>query len=280
MSEPTYINVFRVPAPVVDQAVDNILTINPGNPSSIDVRVSSWPFMSLGQSVSLHVCGQSGKDEVFLFSVADQEPLTRGELEETMWVRSIPGSFLAGLKDRSHLVFVFRVALDGGCCAEPLLFPTLSLEVQVPVQYEDLTVFAEGETAPWNGWNKGSAGQAARDWIVALDGEEYVLRNATTTNLSAGTVLVKDFADLEAGRQYEFGIKVHRTNTSYTAPKLSLVVGSDVVAEPTEFPGMAWETLAGTFTAHTPDLPLSIVSHVATGYGNDYAISRIWVKSI
>lgn len=280
MSEPTYINVFRVPAPVVDQAVDNILTVNPDNPSNVDVRLSSWPFMSAGQRVSLHVCGQSIKDEAFLLSVADREPLTRGELEETTWVRSIPGSFLAGLRDRSHLVFVFRMALDGGCCAEPVLFPTLSLEVRVPVQYKDLTVFAEGETAPWNGWNKGPAGQAARDWIVAVDGEEYVLRNATTTNLSAGTVLVKGFADFEAGRQYEFGLRVHRTNTSYTAPKLSLVAGEDVVVEPTEFPRMEWVTLAGTFTAHTPDLPLSIVSHVATGSGNDYAISRIWVKSI
>lgn len=279
MAEPSLVSLCCVPSPVVAQAVDNVLTLKkPEDPTGVTVEVARWPFMVVDQKATLHVCGQQADGSPVMLRVADAEPVTEQEFEEG-WCRNIPWSFLQNLKDRSHLSFLFQAALDGGCCTAPLLFPPLSLEVRVP--FEDRTTFSATDgTDNWNGWMRGEAGSDLRDLTIDQDGDIYVLHNHTNTNNSAGPVLEKTFLELVAGRSYEFGMTVRRWNNSYSVPTLSLNGGLQVIAPITEFPTTDWASLAGTFTACASQVQLQIVSHVASGGGNDYAFREIWVKSV
>ena len=170
------------------------------------------------------------------------------------------------------------MALNNAGCDCPLLFPPISLKVRVP--FEDLTTFSDAEEAPWNGWTKGPAAIDPGDLVVAKDGDIYVLNNRTYTNASAGIILEKNFANLEAGTRYEFDLQVRRTNTSSSVPSLSLAAGTQTVTEAKDFPAMTWESLEGTFTADSSQCTLAIISHTASGSGNDYAIKRICVRSV
>ena len=279
MSNPLLVSLCCVPSPVVEQAVDNVLTLKkPDDPTAVTVEVTHWPFMVVGQKTTLNVCGQQVDGSPVMLRVADAEPVTEQEFEEG-WCRNIPWSALQNLKDRSHLAFVFQAVLDGSCCAGSVLFPPLSLEVREP--FDDTTTFSETDgTDNWNGWMRGAAGSDASDLIIERDGDIYVLHNHTATNNSAGIVLEKSFHGLQAGRTYEFGMTVRRWNNTYVTPKLSLQSGSQVIAPEKVFSMTDWTPHSGTFIAGTSQVELQIKSHEASGSGNDYAFREIWVRSI
>jgi hypothetical protein len=278
MPAPFPVSLRCVPTLVVEQAVDNTVTLNsPEDSTGLKVKLSQWPFMSEEQPTTLDVCGQNTDGTALMLRVADAEPVTRQEYEEG-WHRTIEWSYLQNLKHNSHLVFVFQVALNTAGCDCPLLFPPLSLQVEVP--YLDQTTFSEGEIAPWNGWNIGAAAQDPRDLVVGKDGTETVLFNRTYTNSSAGPILEKVFMNLESGRRYKFGLWVRRTNTSSTVPSLSLIVDTITVAGSLDVPTTTWTLLEGIFTAGPLPAALSVNSNAASGSGNDYAIRYMWVKSV
>lgn len=278
MSNPSPISLRCVPAPFVEQASCNVLTLNkPDGSNGATVEVPGWPFMAVEQATTMHVCGQAKDGSPIMLRIANSEPLTQQEFEEG-WRRTIAWDDLQDLQHNSQLVFIFQVALNNSGCDCPLLFPPISLKVRVP--FEDLTTFSEAEEAPWNGWKKGPAAVDPRDLVVGKDGDIYVLYNRTYTDASAGIILAKNFANLEAGTRYEFGLQVRRTNTSSSVPSLSLAAGAQNVTEAKDFPATTWESLEGTFTADSSQCTLAIISHTASGGGNDYAISRIWVKSV
>ncbi|UQS13161.1 sugar-binding protein [Pseudomonas sp. HS6] len=277
MPAPYPVSLHCVPTPVAEQAVGDVLTLNrPEESTGVKVEVSRWPFMTENQLATLHACGQNTDGTALMLCVADAEPINRQEYEAG-WHRTIEWSYLQNLKHNSHLVFVFQVALNSTGCDCPLLFPPLCLQVQVP--YLDLTTFCEGQTAPWNGWERGAAAQDVRDLVVGRSENEFVLFNMTYTNSSAGPILQKVFEDLEAGQRYKFGLLACRVNTNSNVPSLSLAVGTTTVAGPQSFTTTTWELFEGTFTAGYSPETLSVDSHTASGQGNDYAISRIWVKS-
>ncbi|MGY3305562.1 hypothetical protein ACVK1X_004886 [Pseudomonas sp. PvR086] len=279
MTNPALVSLSCVPAPVVPQAVNDVLVLKkPDDSAGVTVEVARWPFMVVNQKTTLHVCGQQADGSPVMLRVADAEPVTQQEFQEG-WRRNIAWASLQNLKDGSHLAFVFQAALDGGSCAGPVLFPTLCLEVQAP--FDDTTTFSEKDgTNDWNGWMRGEAAADPRDLTITRDGNIYVLFDNTYTNNSAGTVLKKTFQGLEVGRSYEFGLTVRRWNDKYSVPVLSLTSGAQVIAPATEIPSMAWAPLKGTFTASASQMELQIVNHVATGNGNDYAFREIWVRSI
>jgi len=278
MSNPSPISLRCVPAPFVEQASGNVLTLNkPDGSTGFTVEVSRWPFMALGQPTTLHACGQTSDGSPIMLRIADAEPLTQQEFEEG-WRRTIAWDDLQDLKHNSQLMLIFQLALNNAGCDCPLLFPPISLKVRVP--FEDLTTFSDAEEAPWNGWTKGPAAIDPGDLVVAKDEDIYVLNNRTYTNASAGIILEKNFANLEAGTRYEFGLQVRRTNTSSSVPSLSLAAGTQTVTEAKDFPAMTWESLEGTFTADSSQCTLAIISHTASGSGNDYAIKRICVRSV
>ncbi|VVP41850.1 hypothetical protein PS838_04890 [Pseudomonas fluorescens] len=269
----------RLPSPVVAQAVDNVLTLQkPDGASGITVKVERWRSMAEGQPTTLHVSGKNLDGTTMMLRVVDAEPVTRAETVAG-WSRSINWELLQGLQHGSHLTFVFQAVIDEGECACPALFPPLSLEVQEP--YEDRTTFSEGDgTDDWNGWMRGEASSNLRDLVIGKDGDTYALFNNTSTDASAGDVLKKNFLDLEVGRTYSFGLRVRRWLGQYEAPVLSLNTGIQVVAPPTQITStFNYVELNGTFTACSSQMELQIVSHVATGKGNDYIIREIWVKS-
>ncbi|CAH0249602.1 MULTISPECIES: sugar-binding protein [unclassified Pseudomonas] len=279
MTNPALVSLSCVPAPVVPQAVNDVLVLKkPDDSAGVTVEVARWPFMVVNQKTTLHVCGQQADGSPVMLRVADAEPVTQQEFQEG-WRRNIAWASLQNLKDGSHLAFVFQAALDGGSCAGPVLFPTLCLEVQAP--FDDTTTFSEKDgTNDWNGWMRGEAAADPRDLTITRDGNIYVLFDNTYTNNSAGTVLKKTFQGLEVGRSYEFGLTVRRWNDKYSVPVLSLTSGAQVIAPATEISSMAWAPLKGTFTASASQMELQIVNHVATGNGNDYAFREIWVRSI
>ena len=266
----------RLPSPVVAQAVDNVLTLQkPDGTSGITVEVARWRAIAEGQPTTLHISGKNLDGSTMMLLVVDAEPVTKAEAEAG-WSRSINWELLQVLEHGSHLMFVFQAVIDEGECACPTLFPPLSLEVQEP--YEDRTTFsAQDGTDNWNGWMRGEAGVDPRDLTVARDGDGYSLFNKTYTIDSAGVVLKKNFANLEVGRTYSFGLDVRRWIGWHAVPVLSLNCGTQVIVPETQIANS--QVLEGTFTACSSQMELQIVSHVATGLGNDYIISEIWVKS-
>jgi hypothetical protein len=267
----------RLPRPEVVQAVDNVLTLQkPDGASGITVKVARWRSIEQGQPTTLHVSGKNLDGSTMMLLVVDAEPVTQAETVAG-WSRSINWELLQGLEHGSHLTLVFQAGIDKNECACPTLFPPLSLEIREP--YEDRTTFSEGDgTDNWNGWMRGDAGASLRDLVVQKDGSGYSLFNNTFTMDSAGVVLKKNFQNLEVGRTYEFALNVRRWVGLHAFPVMSLNAGTQVIAPATELPSGEL-LLKGTFTACSSQMELQIVSHVATGIGNDYIIREIWVKS-
>ncbi|VVO23005.1 sugar-binding protein [Pseudomonas fluorescens] len=269
----------RLPSPEVAEAVAKILTLQkPDGASGITVKVARWRSIAQGQPTTLHVSGKNFDGSTMMLLVVDAEPVTQAETVAG-WSRSINWELLQGLEHGSHLTFVFQAVIDENECACPTLFPPLSLEIQEP--YEDRTTFSEGDgTDNWNGWMRGEASSDPRDLVVSRDQDGYSLFNKTYTMDSAGVVLKKNFQNLEVGRTYEFALNVRRWLGQHEAPVLSLNTGIQVVSPPTQITSIySFVVLKGTFTACSSQMELQIVSHVATGLGNDYIIREIWVKS-
>lgn len=268
----------RLPTPLVKQAVGKFLTVpTPDGESGITVDVARWRTIEVGQPTTLHICGYNRDGSTMMQLIVDKEPVTQDEYVKG-WSRDISWEHFQGLLDRSHLMFVFQVPLENGECGCPDLFPPLSLEIVL--RYEDVTTFsAKDGTDNWNGWMRGEAAVDPRDLTVRQDGNGYALFSNTFTSRSSGVLLSKSFQDLEVGRVYTFGIDVRRWINRYAVPVLSLESSAGVIVPPTEITS-AVNRLEGSFTADSSQMDLEIVSHIATGVGNDYIISKIWLTSL
>ncbi|MNF80297.1 MULTISPECIES: sugar-binding protein [unclassified Pseudomonas] len=268
----------RLPTPLVKQAVGKFLTVpTPDGESGITVDVARWRTIEVGQPTTLHICGYNRDGSTMMQLIVDKEPVTQDEYVKG-WSRDISWEHFQGLLDRSHLMFVFQVPLENGECGCPDLFPPLSLEIVL--RYEDVTTFsAKDGTDNWNGWMRGEAAADPRDLTVRQDGNGYALFSNTFTSRSSGVLLSKSFQDLEVGRVYTFGIDVRRWINRYAVPVLSLESSAGVIVPPTEITS-AVNRLEGSFTADSSQMDLEIVSHIATGVGNDYIISKIWLTSL
>lgn len=268
----------RLPTPLVKQAVGKFLTVpTPDGESGITVDVARWRTIEVGQPTTLHICGYNRDGSTMMQLIVDKEPVTQDEYVKG-WSRDISWEHFQGLLDRSHLMFVFQVPLENGECGCPDLFPPLSLEIVL--RYEDVTTFsAKDGTDNWNGWMRGEAAADPRDLTVRQDGNGYALFSNTFTSRSSGVLLSKSFQDLEVGRVYTFGIDVRRWINRYAVPVLSLESSAGVIVPPTEITS-AVNRLEGSFTADSSQMDLEIVSHIATGMGNDYIISKIWLTSL
>ncbi|WP_207285769.1 sugar-binding protein [Pseudomonas sp. FW300-N2A2] len=268
----------RLPTPLVKQAVGKFLTVpTPDGESGITVDVARWRTIEVGQPTTLHICGYNRDGSTMMQLIVDKEPVTQDEYVKG-WSRDISWEHFQGLLDRSHLMFVFQVPLENGECGCPDLFPPLSLEIVL--RYEDVTTFsAKDGTDNWNGWMRGEAAADPRDLTVRQDGNGYALFSNTFTSRSSGVLLSKSFQDLEVGRVYTFGIDVRRWINLYAVPVLSLESSAGVIVPPTEITS-AVNRLEGSFTADSSQMDLEIVSHIATGMGNDYIISKIWLTSL
>jgi hypothetical protein len=272
----------RLPTPFVVQAVGKCLTVPTSDEESrCTVSVAPWWSIEVGQPTTLHVCGYNRDGSTMMQLIVDKEPVTEDEYVKG-WSRDISWEHFQGLLDRSHLTFVFQAQLEDGECSCPDLFPPLSLEVLL--RYEDVTTFSATDgTDNWNGWMRGEAAADLRDLIVGPDGDgvgvRYGLFNHTSTNRSAGVLLSKSFHGLEKGQMYTFGVDVRRWIHKYAIPVLSLESNTGVIVPPTEVTS-AVNRLEGSFTADSPQMVLKIVSHTERGVGNDYIISKIWLKSL
>ncbi|MFJ5237183.1 sugar-binding protein [Pseudomonas neuropathica] len=203
MSNPSPISLCCVPAPFVEQASGNVLTLNkPDDSTGITLGVSTWPFMALNQKTTLYACGQAIDGSPLMLRIADAEPLTQQEFEEG-WRRTIAWDYLQSLKHNSHIVFVFQVSLGTACCDCPLLFSPLSLQVRVPV--DDMTTFDNDD---WNHWAAGPTMRPA----------DLIVRNGILISdlayKPAGVLLTKAFADLSVQATHEFSLSVRRRTRS------------------------------------------------------------------
>ena len=267
MSNPSPISLRCVPAPFVEQASGNVLTLNkPDDSTGITLGVSTWPFMALNQKTTLYACGQAIDGSPLMLRIADAEPLTQQEFEEG-WRRTIAWDYLQSLKHNSHIAFVFQVSLGTACCDCPLLFSPLSLQVRVPI--DDMTTFDNDD---WNHWEVGADMRPG----------DVTLRNGVLISDAAykpaGEVVVKEFADLTVGAVYEFSLSARRRNGIAPVPSLSLEAGSTSVTEPTSFAQTSWQTLSGTFVATEQNMKLRVRSHEFGNDGNDYEIDIIHVR--
>jgi hypothetical protein len=140
----------------------------------------------------------------------------------------------------------------------------------------DLTTFDNGN---WNDWARGEATDPS-DWTINVVNGNWFARNYTYSNNSAGTVLQKQFLNLQANSSYSFTINYRRIDSRFLSPSISLSANGVQIAGPVTADNLTWESLSGTFVASTPDTTLTLVSHLETGQGNDYEIDNIEVKII
>ena len=140
----------------------------------------------------------------------------------------------------------------------------------------DLTTFDNGN---WNEWARGEATHPS-DWTIKVVDGNWFARNYTHSNNSAGTVLQKQFLNLQANSSYSFTINYRRIDSRFLSPSISLSANGVQIAGPVTADNLTWESLSGTFVASTPDTTLTLVSHLATSQGNDYEIDNIEVKII
>ncbi|WP_080635302.1 hypothetical protein [Pseudomonas asplenii] len=132
----------------------------------------------------------------------------------------------------------------------------------------------------WNGWEKGPAAADPRDLVIRHAAGIWYLWNYTHTDDSEGVILHKTFI-LEPGRRYEFAIEVKRYEGRFAVPILSTSAnGATVGAELAVTDLNNWMPLKGTFTPSVRTVELAIVSHLATGRGNDYMIKGLVVRAL
>ncbi|WP_438301400.1 hypothetical protein [Pseudomonas sp. NMS19W] len=134
----------------------------------------------------------------------------------------------------------------------------------------DVTTF---DNDKWNGWRA----ITPTDWVFVSIDTDRRARNSTQTDNSDGVVLQKKYHGMIVGKTYSFSIEHARTKSFYAVPRLSLSAGGQTIAGPVDIVQTTLQTLSGTFTASAVSVELAVVSHEASGYGNDYELSSMKV---
>lgn len=259
------------------------------------VELKAPPFLTEGQRLWILAVGNEHHVGDFRFEwVFDGHVVTAEEAVPGFFFRPlIPREWLLGCEDWSSVTLNVAITYDGAPGTAPA-DPEVSLlpanahelrrttenvrlgESQVP-GFDDLTDFKDSD---WGGWEKGPAATDPRDMVIVNEGGHWYLYNYTYTAHSDGGVLKKIYSGLAPGRTYRFGMDVLRLNSSYATPRLSVLANGHVCMEPTDVTTRLWAWVGGTFIAGSAEVEVEIVSHIATGQGNDYALSMLRLQEV
>ncbi|WP_221178469.1 Ig-like domain-containing protein, partial [Pseudomonas frederiksbergensis] len=165
--------------------------------------------------------------------------------------------------------FTAKALNDSGETSEKWL-----ITVKQTLQY-DLTTFEDGT---FGGWQRGPATDP-QDWSISFGEGNHRAFNNTHSNNSAGVVLTKTFQNMKIGQRYRFSIDVIRRNLGRYTPSLSLSTTQGALTQPVT-PSPSWSPIRGDFTAETNIMEFMIVSHVASGDGNDYEVDNLTITTI
>jgi hypothetical protein len=159
-------------------------------------------------------------------------------------------------------------------CAQAQSAPW-SLNVVAP--FRDFTDF---QNQSWGGWVPGPVGTRLVFNPQSGFPGHYVLLNMTYDNNSAGVVLQKTLSGLHVGMRYRFEVGAGQIITpGKTLAKLSLSSSAGQVTE-VFTPPYGSIIFGGEFVANSTTVTVSIVSHEASGEGNDYYFSHLLVNSV
>lgn len=154
-----------------------------------------------------------------------------------------------------------------------LTSPPFSFWVQEGLQYH----IAPFHYRDAGGWVWGGAGGATDlAWVIHPVQNYWALSNQTYTNQSSGNVLVRTFTDLTPGATYLLTSNIFRSNTLHAHPRLQLGTSSDVFSSIytlSNFNQIVPLRLQFVATTHT--MQLRLISHEASGVGNDSTIEYI-----
>lgn len=259
------------------------------------VELKAPPFLTEGQRLWILAVGNEHHVGSFRFEWVFEGHVVRAEeaLPGFIFRPLIPREWLLGCEDWSSVTLNVAITYDGAPGMAPAdprvsLLPANAHELRRTTEnlrlgesevpgYDDLTDFNDYY---WNGWEAGAGASDPRDLVIVNQGDEWYLYNYTHTERSAGVVMKKTFSELALGKTYEFGMQVMRTNSSYATPRLSVLANGNVCIEPTDVTTRQWAWVGGTFVAGSTDVEVEIVSHIATGFGNDYALDTLRLQEV
>ncbi|VVP90073.1 hypothetical protein [Pseudomonas fluorescens] len=167
-----------------------------------------------------------------------------------------------------HAVYVKALATD-----QPSNTKNFRRDVFVPLN--DYTNFP-GHSG---GWTYGPAIRDSRDITYGVYYGRQALTNSTYTNNSAGVVLSKTISNLFVGRRYEFSV-LAANGTWRNDAVLSLNTNYGGTTGQFQPPRSSWTAYSLTFTAQATTMTFTVVSHLATGDGNDYFLTDLRIRSL
>lgn len=134
----------------------------------------------------------------------------------------------------------------------------------------------------WDGWQPGPVG--GRVVIVrppfSASGN-LALFNNTFDNSSAGVVIRKTLYGLRVGRRYRFELLAGQIVTrDYVKARLSLSTSAGNVTDVFIPPHNMFGSYGGEFVANATSVELMVVSHEASGIGNDYYLDDIRITGL
>jgi len=167
-----------------------------------------------------------------------------------------------------HAVYVKALATDQQS-------NTKNFRREIFVPLDDYTNFP-GHSG---GWSYGPAIRDPRDITYGFYYGRQGLTNSTYTNNSAGVVLTKTIKSLFVGRRYEFSVLAANGTWTYAAV-LSLNTSNGGTTGQFQPPRSAWAPYSLSFTAQSTTMTFTVVSHLATGDGNDYFLTDLRIRSL
>lgn len=151
--------------------------------------------------------------------------------------------------------------------------------VNVVLPFRDFNDF---QNQNWGGWAPGPVGGRLVFTPVSGFPGHYTLYNRTYDNTSAGVVLQKTISGLHVGARYRFEVGAGQIITpgpQYALAKLSLSSTAGAVTGVFTPPDRSI-TFGGEFVANSTTVTVSVISHEASGVGNDYYLSHLLVESV
>jgi len=254
------------------------------------IELKAPTFLNEGQRLWILAVGNEHHVGHFRFQWVFDGHIVRAEESAPGFVFRplIRREWLLGCEDWSSVTLNVAITYDGASGTAPddpqvSLLPANAHELRRTTEnlrlgesevpgYDDVTDFKDYD---WGGWEKGEGAADPRDLVIVNEDDHWYLYNYTHTERSAGVILKKSFSGLAPGVTYQFGMDVLRTNSSFTTPRLSVLVNGHVCIEPTNITTRQWAWMGGTFIAGGTEAEVEIISHIATGMGNDYALSKL-----
>lgn len=257
------------------------------------INLCRYPLIHEGQGLWVLAMSNPADSDPSCFWVRNGDKVTEEEAKATHIVMHLSRDALNEFNDYGSVTLSTAVTFSREE-GEPPTDPELSLlpanAIELPASSENLRKgdpeeppfeeFSDFENG-WGGWEV-TPGTDPRDLKIVQDsaGIWYVL-NYTYTNKSNGIVLSKGYSPLEVGRKYEFSGDFMRIGSVHSVPRLSVTVNGEPLIPPTDISNTTqWRSLKGEFTAKATFGVVEIVSHVASGAGNDYGMKGFKLKVV